>query len=144
MSKIIPIKINIPISPYLPSNMSLGHCPSSVREWCQYKYPEQPRMYSIFPCYGRSAQKTQSGMRTYISSIGNNTICISQLLLEWGADIYIKNKVSKTAMELIRNSDLKTFLEGNVLMVQLMYIIEVVLVLLSPIPLARTSQLRLR
>lgn len=61
-------------------------------------------------------------MRTYILGIGNNTVCTSQLLLEWGADIYIKNKMSKTAMELIRNSDLKTFLEGNVLMVQIMYI----------------------
>ena len=67
----------------------------------------------------------------HILSIGNNTVCTSQLLLEWGADIYIKNKVSKTAMELIRNSDLKTFLEGNVLMVVIMYI-EVILCYLPP------------
>ena len=38
---------------------------------------------------------------------------MSQLLLEWGADIYLKNKVSKTALELIRNSDLKSFLKSK-------------------------------
>jgi ankyrin repeat protein len=34
----------------------------------------------------------------------------SLLLLEWGADIHIKNRISKTALELIRNADLKAFL----------------------------------
>ena len=38
-----------------------------------------------------------------------------QLLLEWGADIYLKNKVSKTALELTRNADLKDFLESMLL-----------------------------
>ena len=38
-----------------------------------------------------------------------------QLLLEWGADIHLKNKVSKTALELTRNADLKDFLESMLL-----------------------------
>lgn len=37
---------------------------------------------------------------------------VTQLLLEWEADVYLKNRVSKTALELIRNSDLKSFLES--------------------------------
>ena len=34
----------------------------------------------------------------------------TQLLLEWGADIHIKNRISKTALELTRNADMKEFL----------------------------------
>ena len=40
-----------------------------------------------------------------------------QLLVEWGADIYIKNRISKTAMDLIRNVDMKEFLQGQYLMI---------------------------
>ena len=39
-------------------------------------------------------------------------VCV-QLLLEWGADIHIKNKISKTALELTRNADLKAFLTSE-------------------------------
>ncbi len=43
------------------------------------------------------------------------TVCVLsvQLLIEWGADVHIKNKVSKTALDLIRNKDLETFLRSK-------------------------------
>ena len=51
------------------------------------------------------------------TTLENNTVCVlhnyvPQLLLEWGVDIHIKNKMSKKALELVRNEDLKQFLEG--------------------------------
>jgi ankyrin repeat protein len=39
----------------------------------------------------------------------------SLLLLEWGADIHVKNRLSKTALDLTRNSDLKVFLSRKYL-----------------------------
>ena len=41
--------------------------------------------------------------------------CCLQLLLEWGADIQVKNRLSKTALELTRNTDLKAFLSSEAL-----------------------------
>lgn len=46
------------------------------------------------------------------------SVCLSpsflvQLLVEWGADINIKNRISKTAMDLIRNLDMKEFLQSQ-------------------------------
>ncbi|XP_019852908.1 PREDICTED: uncharacterized protein LOC100641129 isoform X2 [Amphimedon queenslandica] len=38
---------------------------------------------------------------------------ISQLLIEWGADIHIRNIQNKTALDNVRNEDLKRFLEGK-------------------------------
>jgi len=36
-----------------------------------------------------------------------------QLLLEWGADIYIKNCNSQVALEVTRNADLRGYLQGE-------------------------------
>ncbi len=40
-------------------------------------------------------------------------MCIPQLLIEWGANVHLKNNISKTALDLIRNKDLETFLRSE-------------------------------
>ena len=42
----------------------------------------------------------------------DDCVCV-QLLIEWGTDVHFKNKVSKTAMDLIRNADLEKSLRSK-------------------------------
>ena len=50
------------------------------------------------------------------------------MLIEWGAKIDVQNKKSKTALEIVRNSDLKKFLESEILN-EVMYINIIILLI---------------
>ncbi|XP_077994506.1 uncharacterized protein LOC144448226 [Glandiceps talaboti] len=54
--------------------------------------------------------KNANGATPFFSAVEGLSKGISQLLVEWGANVYMKNNQSRTAFDLVRNDELKVFL----------------------------------